>query len=365
MSVSSSGIDLSRYLKPEEITLVPFEDIIRQIYCQDFSNINMQSLLNLLSIKYNMCKATECKAIIDGEYIYVTDDRVREIEKDLNKRLQNTRRKGKRSEDGKIRLEEGINVVLQLDGKRMVYRLKIGDYDRFKRDVLEWFCNGFKCNDSLFERSRKLVDEICSALEECGYTVMRIRARTKSRLIIGVSEFMLGKFMFEVSLMWDPYLNLPYIPGSSLKGAFRAYLSYFRDEIKKRYSIDITDELIDSILGDNEHMSYILFCDAYPTDCKKQTLLVPEVTTPIYSEQGGRILETLAQPKPLIYPAVNIDVEFTIIVGIRKDKYVPEKYRKHFAAIRSALLQFLSDTLRQGIGAKTMLGYGIMEIDTR
>ncbi len=87
-------------------------------------------------------------------------------------------------------------------------------------------------------------------------------------------------------------------------------------------------------------------------------LLVPEVTTPIYSEHENKIQETHAQPVPIIYPVVSERVMFRIIVGIRvrRGQMSEENLRK----LKLELLEFLNEVLKQGIGAKTMLDYGIL-----
>jgi CRISPR-associated protein Cmr6 len=150
---------------------------------------------------------------------------------------------------------------------------------------------------------------------------------------------MFGKQIFEVGLAWDPLLNLPYIPASSLKGGFRSYI-----EMEKK---DLA-----SLLGTMEEASSIVFLNSYPIS-SRYNLLVPEVTTPIYREQEVKIKETEAEPTPIIYPVVNRDVIFRIVVGIK-----PEK-----RDLINQLKLFLVEVLKRGIGAKTLLGYGIMELE--
>ena len=88
------------------------------------------------------------------------------------------------------------------------------------------------------------------------------------------------------------------------------------------------------------------------------SLLVPEVTTPIYSELENKIQETRAQPVPVIYPVINEGIMFRIIVGVKiRGK---ETDKENLKRLKLELSNFLSEVLRQGIGAKTMLGYGIL-----
>ncbi len=241
--------------------------------------------------------------------------------------------------------------------KRIRYKGKTIDLEKdFKRNILSEIClEAYKCSNSelnkLFEKANKLLDNVKKALEDNKYSVLDFQVETKSKLIVGVSEEMFGKPIFEVGLMWNPYLNLPYIPGSSLKGAFRSYLSL--------KGIKIEDFEVSDLLGSESHISYIVFTDSYPVGCrdKNKTLLTPEVTTPIYHELEGRILETQAQPVPIVYPVIGEGIRFRIIIGVRK-LVQDEKLNK----IKSELMKFISDILKQGIGAKTMLGYGTLTV---
>ncbi|NPA69897.1 MAG: hypothetical protein GXO26_03745, partial [Crenarchaeota archaeon] len=186
--------------------------------------------------------------------------------------------------------------------KRIKYRGRMIDLERdFKRNVLHDICLGaYECSNpellKLFEIVKKMMDEVKEGLRNCGYEVAGLRAETRTKTLIGLSEEMFGRSIFEVGIMWNPYLNLPYIPGSSLKGAFRAYL-----ELR---GIRVQDHEIEDLLGMQAHVSNIVFVDSYPEQCRDY-LLIPEVTTPIYSEIEGRVQETKVQPVPVIYPAIN------------------------------------------------------------
>ncbi len=238
--------------------------------------------------------------------------------------------------------------------RRIKYRGRMVDLERdFKRRVLHDIClEAYKCDNpellKLFQTVRKMIDEIKEGLKSCGYETAELRVETRTKMLIGLSEEMFGRSIFEVGIIWDPYLNLPYIPGSSLKGAFRAYL-----ELR---GIKVQDHEIEDLLGMQTHVSNIVFVDSYPEQCKDY-LLIPEVTTPIYSEIEGKVQETKAQPVPVIYPAINAGTRFRIVVGIRKTYEKDERLK----TLKAELLSFLAETLKQGIGAKTMIGYGVLE----
>ncbi len=256
-----------------------------------------------------------------------------------------------------IRLNSLRYLLARSKNTKIKYRGREVDFNKFKKIILEEICfESYRCDNpklkELFMLANKILDEIKRGLVEEGYSTIDLLAETKSKLIVGVSEEMFGRAIFEIGLMWNPYLNLPYIPGSSLKGAFRSYLTL--------KGVKISELEVSDLLGSNLHASYVVFVDSYPVGCRSENmyLLVPEVTTPIYNEHEGKIQETRVQPVPVIYPVVNEGVRFRIIVGIKvRGKQMSEENSKK---LKLELLNFLNEVLKQGIGAKTMLGYGIL-----
>jgi len=213
-----------------------------------------------------------------------------------------------------------------------------GEESEERRRILEDLFTAYSPDNlnEVFKKASNLLDMQKSALKSCGYDVFDFLAVTRSRLIVGMASEIFGKQIFEVGLSWDPLLNLPYIPGSSLKGAFRSYLESERPDLVL-------------LLGSKSESSSIIFLDSYPVS-SKSNLLVPEVTAPIYGAKGVR--EVKAEPKPVIYPVINKDVTFRMIIGLRG------KGRR----LGDLLGQFMMEVLRRGIGAKTLVGYGFMEL---
>jgi CRISPR-associated protein Cmr6 len=215
------------------------------------------------------------------------------------------------------------------------------DLEERKRKILEELSMAYSPENlnEVFKKASNLLDTQKLALQSCGYIVFDFPGRTNSRLIVSVANDTFGKQIFEVGLAWDPLLNLPYIPASSLKGAFRSYIEIERKDLVP-------------LLGTKEESSSIVFLNAYPIS-SKYNLLVPEVTTPIYKEQEGKIKETEAEPTPIIYPVINRDVIFRIVVGVKRER----------KELINQLKLFLGEVLERGIGAKTLLGYGIIELE--
>ena len=229
------------------------------------------------------------------------------------------------------------------------------DPDSFKRAFLEDLCEVYSVKnpelEKIFSLANGKMEAIKKALSSAGYAVIDFRAETSSRLIIGISAESFSKLIFDVGLSWDSYLNLPYIPASSLKGAFRAYL--------RQHNVSLAGLSAETLLGTINEGSYVVFTDSYPVACRTR-LLAPEVTTPIYSEVGGKIMESEAQPTPIIYPVVEKGVSFRIIIGIKQAAPEEHSKRKALGELQEKLMTFMFSTLKQGIGAKTLIGYGIL-----
>jgi CRISPR-associated protein Cmr6 len=163
-----------------------------------------------------------------------------------------------------------------------------------------------------------------------------VTAKTASRLIVHTkSPF--GNFAFEVGLAFHPILNVPYIPASCIKGAIRAYV-----EVNELVS-DPTQ-----IFGAaGTETGKILVTDAFPLKWNN-VLLEPEVTTPIYRDSAK---EHEASPTPIIYLTIARNVTFRFIVAMRD----VSKEQEH------AIKNWIQAALKEGLGSKTMLGYGRME----
>lgn len=218
------------------------------------------------------------------------------------------------------------------------------DATNIKMDILRSIVEKYSRNNEslirLLSKVNDLMSNIRRALEDKGYSIIDIPVITKSRLLIGLSEQSFTRPICDLGLAWDPYLNLPYIPASTLKGALRSYME--RSGLTRRQ--------VDEILGSHEEGLKVVFVDSYPIHLKDKLLTI-EVTTPIYQEQKGVIREHEVRPVPIHYIAVEKGVTFRLIVGIRDIE--PQK--------RELINKFILETLKEGIGAKTLLGYGILE----
>jgi len=211
------------------------------------------------------------------------------------------------------------------------------DYQTMKRSLLKELVRDSQTSSARTTMiTSRMLDEVYRAFAANGYMIYDVSAKTMSRLIV-YTKSPFGSLAFEVGLAFHPIFNVPYIPGSSIKGAIRAFVE--------------VNGLVDNpakIFGEaGEEISKLLVTDAFPVKFSK-VLLEPEVTTPIYKDS---VREDKVSPTPIIYPVIARGVTFRFIVAMRN---LSDEQRE-------AIKDWIREVLREGLGGKTMLGYGRME----
>ncbi|GBC75559.1 hypothetical protein HRbin06_00877 [archaeon HR06] len=212
-------------------------------------------------------------------------------------------------------------------------------FNKQKRELLENLIR--KVNDNAKERInfvQSLIDKARDALNKNGSFVIDFEAKTTSRLMINTANG-LGFEVFEIGIAFHPIFNLPYIPSSAIKGSLRSYI-HFYNEKEEKY-----------IFGDDE-IGKLIVLDAFPKDYNK-TLLDADVITSIYGED---IEEHKAKPNPVIYPCIAKGVTFRFVIGI--SNRIKGDERKD---LQSKIFDYFFEMANYGIGAKTLVGYGILE----
>lgn len=187
-----------------------------------------------------------------------------------------------------------------------------------------------------FEPAIKIINETKNALKDMNYDVIDITAKTTSRASPGLSTAF-GKSLFDIGLSFHPILNLPYIPGSTVKGATR---SAFRNlgnnkEDEERY------------FG-NKSSGELFFADAYPIASEK-SILWPDIVNP-HSKGKTIFREDEVNPVPIPHLTVPIGTAFRFLIGCGPDT----KYKDLLSAF------FLA--CKMGLGARRNIGYGIFDI---
>ncbi len=197
------------------------------------------------------------------------------------------------------------------------------------------------------EKCRKRLDKWKEALVQLDFKLEYLEAELMERGLFGASQHF-GKVLFEVGLEFDPYLNVPIVPGSSIKGA----LASVYDLIQEDGWPEKTD-----IFGD-EKVGKIICLDALPVKPGRNgMILYPDVLTPHYTENGEDQPEEWdeernepREPRPVSYLSVAPHTIFGFVFGLRRDAK-PEIFRK-----------IVETAFDLGIGAKTSVGYGRFRI---
>jgi len=226
------------------------------------------------------------------------------------------------------------------------------------KDIIESIVKGYRCNSDrvkeLLRESKEFLNKVSSALLSNGYQVREVVMELEGRGVVGTSSDV-GRLLFEWGLAFDPYLNLPYIPASTIKGAIRrAYLRVCRKEFKEACEIRA-----EKLFGSTESPGKIGFTDAYPVECLGKYLLVPDVITPHYVNIK---YEKDAMPKPAHYLSIGKGVRFKFFMFYYGGEDIDEELTKDPSSVRSLndlriLDKALLLSLGLGIGGKTLTGY--------
>lgn len=224
---------------------------------------------------------------------------------------------------------------------------------RVKRNTLEKAISIMQViqKDSL-EVVRRRYKTLEKVYESLGYGFKKMEARLLYRGLVGVGEGF-GRLAFEVGLSWDPILQLPLFPGSSIKGATRVIAEAVVRGEEDIGGIRMERNDVERIFGYSERgraaMGTVIFHDAYPIEPGYNGLILePDVITPIYKDQ---IEEHKASPTPIPFLAIARAVKFLFFLA-----------SKHKDDLSKAS-ECLKRALEYGVGAKTLIGYSLFKMD--
>ncbi|MEJ2772189.1 type III-B CRISPR module RAMP protein Cmr6 [Stygiolobus sp. CP859M] len=201
----------------------------------------------------------------------------------------------------------------------------------FKREVAELVSRNFKLDG---EKVKKYFDNLKEILKSLKYTIVDVEITTKTRALIGVSTS-LGKLIFDSGISFDPYMNLPYIPASEIKGIVRSHIEEKLGEQEAK-----------EIFGDEEREGNVNFTDAYPTR-SENFLFVPDVITPHYNKKKS---EADAQPTPVIHLTIAPKVTFRFLIYYKRED------------VGKPICDTLPLVIMKGLGARSSVGYSLFEL---
>lgn len=196
---------------------------------------------------------------------------------------------------------------------------------------------------------RELLDEAAGRLEDLvdglGGTVRRFK--TEGRFVTGMGR----EHPVENGFAWHPTLGTPYLPGSSVKGAAKAWANHWAER---------DDQLVARIFGspgqDSKDTGSIIFFDAIPwAPVRLEADVMTPHYAPYYQGQGCPPPADWHSPTPIPFLTVAAGQGFLFAVAPR---------RAADAADVPVVLQWLEEVLScLGVGGKTAVGYGRFVLD--
>lgn len=223
--------------------------------------------------------------------------------------------------------------------------------DRDKKEIFKKV-KSINLNNSISEINRK-IDTVINNLREVGYNIIQINAETLSNLIVGFG----GASTLETSICLDGVTGVPFIPGSSLKGCHRDYVTnytdnYFNndDEFKLVFGSSKNNiENDDNICGD------VIYLNAYPFDINNPFDI--DVMT-VHFDKYYKGVENWVQsqydnPLPINFLCVKKSVKFKFNLIIDNQMV---------NLINNIENSFKETLQNHGVGAKTNVNYGYFKI---
>ncbi len=241
-------------------------------------------------------------------------------------------------------------------------------------------------------------EPLVNGLMRLGLGFIDAEYETVSKLLIGASSGVFSA-IFEVGLAWDMLFDLPYIPGSSIKGLVRSWALRRCAELssdKRRRCAELVFQVFGAAAGrqaGGEESSWfeevfggvprarepaggwvglVTFYDSYPVRGGSGVLacglLEPDVITPHYYRGGEPVRDEFeACPVPVPHLVVAPGTVFRMVVSLDPGgedtirSLVSLLGRSGFHDGVGALTWLLASALGEGVGARTGKGYGAVQ----
>jgi len=203
-----------------------------------------------------------------------------------------------------------------------------------------------KLSKNSLSECKKYLKELKDVYSWLGKSEM-IRVKLIDRGLFGASQ-KFAKYLFEVGLEIDPYMNVPIIPASTIKGALRK--AYETLQPKRGWPLP------EKIFGSSRSpegggtIGAFIFTDGYPVEAGRGGyVLYPDVITPHYP--ADLMGELDHEPKPISHLSIAPETCFGFVVAYKREEITDEILRE---TIKLAI--------DMGIGARTSAGYGVFEL---
>jgi CRISPR-associated protein Cmr6 len=256
--------------------------------------------------------------------------------------------------DIKLSLKSASNLKLILEKYIPFYNMqnkRMLDISRAKEKVYEFKSNNFQEANNyikkLNERQRQIADK--------SFTLT-----TKSRLIVGLG----GGSALEVSIKLHFIYGFPYIPSSAIKGVLRAYkilekvnfdfekYSKFEKEIESGDREDKEVGAFVRVFGNQQYKGDLIILDAIPENFP---ILEEDIMNPHYPKYYNDKEPPTDDQNP-------VPIKFLTVAKGEKFNFYFKNSEVYKEAFKTDLKEDLIRAFNYlGIGAKTGIGYGVLD----
>jgi CRISPR type III-B/RAMP module RAMP protein Cmr6 len=182
------------------------------------------------------------------------------------------------------------------------------------------------------------------SLEKQGYFVKCFELELAAPLVIGLGI----QHVLEIGFMFHRSYGIPYIPGSSLKGLTKSYLSAVNKENLNQIFGQEKKE------GDSGFSGNVVFWDSFPTNWFSKNFLEEDIMTPHFGDYYTQ--QKLPTTNMAVIPISFLRIKQGTCWNFRVSSRLPgQEYQSLVEQAKGYLEEALKET---GLGAKTALGYG-------
>ncbi len=220
-----------------------------------------------------------------------------------------------------------------------------------RRRFLQALCQEPKEAQEVRQLMQKRWQAQLESYRRSGWTVCELRAQPEWRFVSGLGM----ANPLETNLVLHRIGGFPYIPGSSIKGAVRAYAELEQGVPPRRPQARATEfsaqerDLLE-VFGAQDQAGKVIFFDAMPVTGVTLELDVINVHYPDYYQRGEPPADW-QNPVPVLFLAVGKETQFTFAVASQD------------ARLAELALQWLQGALQTtGLGGKTSAGYGYFQL---
>jgi len=210
-------------------------------------------------------------------------------------------------------------------------------------------------SSSISEINTKL-NMIINNLKENEYNIIQINTETLTNLIVGFGS----SSTLETSICLDGVLGIPFIPGSSLKGCHRDYVTNYKNDFFDNNEFKLVFGSSKNNNNDNEDddniSGNVTYLNAYPYDIDKPfdiDVMTVHFEKYYKSEKYWWVQSQYDNPLPINFLCIKKGVKFKF------NLIISSKINNLQQKIDNSFKEMLQS---HGVGAKTNVNYGYFKI---